>query len=596
MAVNVHEFMTAKGYVRRTPEAIRESIIKKQKELNPNFEKLPLDVQANLIDTAIAKLCEYENIVENMFNAYSLDGSNEFFFKQMGEELGLRMKNAYNAQVLLRFKGLAGDIIPPYTKVKDSTGYYTFETQDRVVVDTTGQVEVMAYGEADSVVSANKLVFLESVLSDGITVTNPQPSMEKIETESFDEFRLRAQARLRSPRLGGRLYAESLIKSLDGVDPRLVSFEARDFTREYDIANPGAEYEPDYDPDAEKDPPKPQPEDTQIPPSVINEIHLVNEGEARPDIITLQNYVESKWTLLQEPVDKEFVHLYNQTGVNNYIFWDEHWYEVKFKKKSAIADPNYITILWTQKNIEALEYLDIPTTGTDTLYYCNKPGDKIAFYENRNEEYVLFLGKEVIIDTTNKPTVHNFIRILGIEPVVGGGDKYQIALALYQAFFETQKLISNPSKGEKDRQEKVGLGLYNNVFNIYFTRPKLLELNLKLELATLGKSMSAPAVKKATTSYLTNAINSLKVGRNVTINQLNQIIMPGLLDIDLQPYQIKEFKWKYDVGQFKDLDDEDAEDWEKVDWKDFDVDSKIPDIEYDCYCVLVRYEVEIQGG
>lgn len=593
MATNVHQFMTAKGYTRRTPEEIREAIIAKQKEMNPNFEKLELDVQANLIDTAISKISQYENILEAMFNAYSIDGSNDFFFKQMGEELGLRMKNAYNAQVVLQFKGLAGDIIPPYTKVKDATGHYVFETQERKVIDTTGIVNIVAYGESDSIVPANRLNLLVSVLSDGISVTNPQPSMEKIEEESFEEFRLRAQARLRSPRLGGRLYAESLLKSIDGVDPRLVNFIATDYTRQYDPQNP--ELELDELTDEEKEPPKPQEENTEIPWNVIAKINLVNEGETRPDIVTLQEYVESKWGLSVSVVDMEFVHLYNNDGVNNYIYWDQHWYEVKFKKKSEM-DGDYITSLGYQHNIEALDYTELPNNTTNSIFYCNKPGDKIGFYESRDEEYVCYLGKEIVIDETNKPVVNNYIKIVGIDAIVGGGDEYQIALALYQAFFETQKLLSRPSGNEIDRTVKVSLGLYNSTFPIVFTRPKLLELNLKLQLATLDKSMSALAIQKATITYLTNAINSLKVGRPVVMNQLNQIIQPGFLDIDLQPYEVKEMKWLYDIGQFKDANDEEADDSEKADWKEFDTDNKIPVIFNDCYCVLVRYEVEILGG
>ena len=71
--------------------------------------------------------------------------------------------------------------------------------------------------------------------------------------------------------------------------------------------------------------------------------------------------------------------------------------------------------------------------------------------------------------------------------------------------------------------------------------------------------------------------------------------MPGLADIDVQPVEIKSMGWKYDIGQFKDAADEEATDEEKVQWKDFDIDNKVPVIQYDCYCILVRYEVEVIG-
>lgn len=589
MAVDIRNQMTAKGYIRRSAEEIQESIISKLKEKNPNFEKLPYDVQANLIDTAIAKIAQYENILDVMFNAYSFDGSNQFFFNQMGEELGLRMKNAYNAQVVLRFKGLAGDIIPLHTQVKDASGQYKFETLKRAIIGTTGEVDIQAYGEANMIVPANSLNYLVTILSDGITVTNPEPSMSKIEEETFEEFKFRAQARLRSPRLGGRLYAETCLKAIDGVDPRLVAFYARDYAKEYDPLRP--ELDPEETDPEEKEFPI-EAENSVIMDTIIAKINLVNEGETRPDILTLQDYVDSKYALGVNIQDKEFVHLYNKGNPNNYLYYNGHWYEVKFRRAN---NPIIINGFGINKNIPAENWGDIPTVGTNNLYFCKSPGEKVAFYENQNSKLTCLFGPKVEIDESKKPTEKNYIRLVGIESVVGGGDEYEVALALYQSFFETQKLMSNPSNEETDRRKKVQLGLYNNTFPIVFTRPKLLELNLKFEIAMLNKSMSALAIKKSTQSYLEKSINALKVGKDVTINQLNQFIMPGLADIDVQPVEIKSMNWKYDIGQFKDAADEDAADDEKAQWKDFDIDNKIPQIFFDCYCVLVRYEVDVIG-
>lgn len=587
MAVDIRKQMTSIGYVRRTPEELQQAIIDKLKEKNPNFEKLPYDVQANLIDTAVAKLAQYENILDVMFNAYSFDGSNQFFFNQMGEELGLRMKNAYNAQVTLRFKGLVGDIIPLHTKVRDASGLYVFETLERKVLGTTGEVEVIAYGEADRVLSAGSLNFLVTILSDGISVTNPQPTMKKIEPETFEEYKFRAQARLRSPRLGGRLYAETCLKAIDGVDPRLVAFYARDYAKEYDPLRP--ELDPEEVQEKEEFPI--EAEGSVIMDSIINQIDLVNEGEARPDITTLQEYVDSKYALGVLIKNLEFVHLYNKGDINNYLYYNEHWYEVKFRRSNSAA---VIDGFGINKNIAAEKFQDIPLGGSE-LYYCTSPGDKIAFYENRDSKLTCLYGAHIIIDESKKPNTKNYIRLVGIESVVGGGDDYEVALALYQSFFETQKLMSNPSNNEKDRRKKISLGLYNNTFPILFTRPKLLELNLKFEVGMLNKSMSALAIKKATHSYIEQGVNSLKVGKPITVNQLNQWAMPGFADIDVQPVEIKSMSWKYDIGQFKDFADENATDEEKAQWENFDIDNKIPVIDFDCYCVLVRYEVDVVG-
>ncbi len=50
-------------------------------------------------------------------------------------------------------------------------------------------------------------------------------------------------------------------------------------------------------------------------------------------------------------------------------------------------------------------------------------------------------------------------------------------------FFETQKLISEPSGKDQDdikeRKKEINLYLYNNKVTIQFTRPKKIDLNLK---------------------------------------------------------------------------------------------------------------------
>ena len=116
-----------------------------------------------------------------------------------------------------------------------------------------------------------------------------------------------------------------------------------------------------------------------------------------------------------------------------------------------------------------------------------------------------------------------------------------------------------------------------------------------MSISLLNKSMAALAIKKSTQEYLIKTVNNLQVGKAITKNQLNQTLQPGLFDIDVKPEDIKTFEWQYAIGNFKDASDEEAEESEKVVWKDFDIDNKIPEILYDCYCVLVRYEVQVVG-
>lgn len=422
--------LTNTGYIKRTPKEIQSDIINLIKETSPNFVKQPADVQANLIDTSVAVISQFENLVETLFNSYSMSGSDEMLFRMQAEELGLRQKSEFKSQVTLEFIGLPGDIIPQGTVVSDSTGAYKFETVDTIILGELKTGTVLALSDYEGTLPANKINTLVSVISSGITVNNPQASLPRIDEESFEEFKARSQARLRSPRLGGRLYAETLIKSINGVNPRLVSFNCVDYT--------------------EKD----------------------NESS---------------------------------------------------------------------------------TPGADV-----------------------------------------FFRLTGIEAIVGGGDELQIALALYKSFFETQKLRSNPSDKDANRTITRDLYLFNNTFSVTFTRPKLLQLNLRLLITFTGKLASAESVKLSTQDDITNYVNTLQVGKNIGMYKLIEIIQTGLMNIDMPTSTYKFVKFQYCIGEYPDTPPGNEE--STIPWKDFNEDSQITELLGDCYCELIRYEVKLNAN
>lgn len=422
--------LTNTGYIKRTPEEIQSDIVNLIKETSPNFVKQPADVQANLIDTSVAVISQFENLVETLFNSYSMSGSDEMLFRMQAEELGLRQKSEFKSQVTLEFTGLPGDIIPQGTVVSDSTGAYKFETVDTIILGELKTGTVLALSDYEGTLPANKINTLVSVISSGITVNNPQASLPRIDEESFEEFKARSQARLRSPRLGGRLYAETLIKSIDGVNPRLVSFNCVDYT--------------------EKD------------------------------------------------------------------------------------------------------------------------------------------------DESSTPGADVFFRLTGIEAIVGGGDELQIALALYKSFFETQKLRSNPSDKDATRTITRDLYLFNNTFSVTFTRPKLLQLNLRLLITFTGKLASAESVKLATQDDITNYVNTLQVGKNIGMYKLIEIIQTGLMNIDMPTSTYKFVKFQYCIGEYPDTPPGSEE--STIPWKDFNEDAQITELLGDCYCELIRYEVKLNAN
>lgn len=410
------------GYTKSTPEEIKEALVEKIKQRIPEFEELDADIQNNLLDTSITGLLYYENMVAVLLNSFAIDYSCQDLFLKQAEELGLRRKNSFRAKAKIEFTGSPGDLIPKGTKVGwvDDISFY-FETMKTHVIGSTGKVEVEAYGEANRAFEPHTIQKIITVLDEGIGATNNEYTMASINEEDFNEFKLRSQARLRSPRMGGKVYADTQMKAIDGVDPRLVVFYTKDYTTSYE----------------------------------------------------------------------------DELGQT----------------------------IWTH--------------------------------------------------------------VKGIEAVIGGGDDYEIANALYHSFFETQKLISEPSgKDDADkakRKKQIDLFLYNNKVQVQFTRPKKIDLNLKFFITFDGNYVSAASIQGATIGSVQNYINGLKVGTNVSMYAIFDLVNKDLAKLGIPSSAITFTTMKYAIGYY--------EDTSKIQWLELNQENLIPEVAHDTYYELREWAV-----
>lgn len=404
--------LTQEGYIKRTAAEIKADLINSLQQTIPEFTQQNADLQSDLIDTSIEALLQYEDMMNTLFNAYAPDYANADLFKKFAESIGLRQREAFQAQVTLTFSGKFGDFIPKGTIVTDVNGVVEFKTQDNIVLDTTGTGSVIALSDTEETWEASTIGTLKTIVGTGISVTNKVASLKYIAQETEAELKARAQAKFRSVRQGGKLYATSLLQGLEGVDRRLVAFYDKTITQEW-------------------------------------------EG-------------------------------------NNYF-------------------------------------------------------------------------------------------IKGIEAVVGGGADEQVAKALYLSFLETQKLVSSPSSNEAStRTRDVTLYVYDNAVNVRFTRPKLLQLKLKMNIAFTSMISTPVALQQLTQSAVTNYINTLQVGISINKYSLIEIIMPILVDAGMPSYTMKSIDFTYALG---------------VDgvYGGFNSDGFIKEVEFDCYVELIEYGVEING-
>lgn len=216
--------LTSNGYTYYTAEELKQELINQNKLRNPEFQEQDADIQNNFLDTAIVGLMQFEKMLAILLNAYSPSYATDSIFLQFAESLGLRKKSSFKSQVSLTFKGKFGEIIPSNTIVTNTNGDIEWVTQEYAVVGTTGEVNVLALSDATEVAQANTLTKLKTIISSTLEVTNRSQSLEYVEAETTEELIRRAQAKLRGARVGGKLYADSLVKSVEGVNSRLVAF------------------------------------------------------------------------------------------------------------------------------------------------------------------------------------------------------------------------------------------------------------------------------------------------------------------------------------------------------------------------------------
>lgn len=407
--------LTQQGFVKRTASEIKEDLINHISQTLPDFTEQDADLTSDILNTSIISILQYEDMLNTLFNGYSPDFSNASLFKAFAESVGLRQRVAFNAQVTLTFSGKFGDFIPKDTICTDAQGLVEFKTQDNIVLDTTGTGSVLALSDTLEVWDAGQIATIKSIVGDGIAVTNKVASLKFIDEETEDELKARVQAKFRSVRQGGKLYAESMLKGVEGVDRRLVAF-------------------------------------------------------------------------------------YDKT---------------------------------------------ITQTFEQNTYY-----------------------------------------IKGIEAVVGGGKDEEVAKALYLSFLETQKLVSNPSNNEAStRSREITLYIYNNPVTVRFTRPKLLQIGLQMNISFTSNISTPIALQNLTQSAVTNYVNNLTVGTPINLYSLIEIVMPILVDSGIPSYTMREISFIYKISN----------DTIDTSYKAFNDSGFIPEILDDCYCELSEYGVVING-
>ena len=101
-----------------------------------------------------------------------------------------------------------------------------------------------------------------------------------------------------------------------------------------------------------------------------------------------------------------------------------------------------------------------------------------------------------------------------IEVVVGGGDDYQVALAIFNSVLYPDLFVSNPSGDETNRTVNINVAFNSVDFPIVYTRPKINQLSINISLTVQSGFINIPseAFTLLLRPYYENYINNLKIG------------------------------------------------------------------------------------
>lgn len=168
-----------------------------------------------------------------------------------------------------------------------------------------------------------------------------------------------------------------------------------------------------------------------------------------------------------------------------------------------------------------------------------------------------------------------------IEAIVGGGDNADIATILHKySSLNPRVLVSNPSKNENERTVTQSLQQSGSSFNIVFTRPKILKLELTLKPKFTGIVTNNQQIETATQAAFEELFGTISIQEKINKTLILQTFINKIKDYGYTDSNIVSVDFDY-----------------KVDTKTGSLDGNgfMTEQEKDTLFQLVKYSVLIQA-
>lgn len=213
------------GIQYKTLEELRAQYITQMTNVNPNFTALPGSVQSIIADESSVGSYQYQQGLAAVLSSLSQTYAPTEIVKMIGESVGLQQATDVQAAVDIVFTGSAGIVIPEGTICASADGSVIVRTLSGGAITSSGQVTLSAVvttGNTATPVPAGTITVITPAIP-GVTVSQPDAGIAALPAETDQQYTQRVRAAMRCNRLGIRDVALTLIKSVSGVSPRLVS-------------------------------------------------------------------------------------------------------------------------------------------------------------------------------------------------------------------------------------------------------------------------------------------------------------------------------------------------------------------------------------
>lgn len=169
-----------------------------------------------------------------------------------------------------------------------------------------------------------------------------------------------------------------------------------------------------------------------------------------------------------------------------------------------------------------------------------------------------------------------------IEAVVGGGDVDEVANVLFNSFLVPTKLVSNPSDNDTSRTATATINFFNNPFEIKWTLPKEIKVQIKLTLTLKDAVINSEQFKISLQELIDEEINGRRCGTPLNKALLNSFVYEVITGMNIEGYKISTIVWEITdeaTGQVMD--------WDKNDY--------LVGINFDTYTTLSSFNTTIYG-